>query len=411
MDTNLIDKTHQILQPLIVSIPDLLSGVDRLQYIADLLKELEIGKRQNIKKLLDEFLILMEAKEASDIDMGSFGCHGNVWYRIHGDKTPDPALGEYTETEMDFIVLNVLAVQQVQNLFKYLNADFSYNIAVDSKICRFRADAYIDLEHIALNMRRISSEIMPITNYNFHPNILKSLSLKYVKRGLVLITGITGSGKSTTLDSIIDANNRTVDSSIVIIGAPIEHVHEPKRCIVRHRSVGTDVLTFRDGANQALRQDPDIIVIAELRYADTIITALEITDSGHKVFGTLHTSSAVESISRIIGEVPSEEQDRVRDRLADVLTVVISQKLPRTLDNKRVLVKEVMLMISPIKAAIKNNNLHEIYPIIQQSSNLGMITMEQDLKRLYEQKIISYEEAWANANDKKRFEEIANYKN
>ena len=158
-----------------------------------------------------------------------------------------------------------------------------------------------------------------------------------------------------------------------------------------------------------MRQDPDIIVIGEMRDPETIITGLEITDSGHKVFSTLHTSSAVESIDRIIGEVPAEVQGRVRERLAEVLTVVISQKLVKTLDGKRALAKEVLMVTPSIRAAIKNNNLDEIYQMLQQGAKLGMVTMEQDLKRLLEEKKISYEEALNNANLKKRFKEIVQF--
>ncbi|RKY64725.1 MAG: twitching motility protein PilT, partial [Candidatus Latescibacterota bacterium] len=174
----------------------------------------------------------------------------------------------------------------------------------------------------------------------------------------------------------------------------------------RHREVGRDVKSFRDGTIEALRQDPDIIVIGEMRDPETIMTALEVTDSGHKVFSTLHTASAVESIDRIIAEVPPMEQDRVRNRLADVLLCVISQKLVPSLDGKRVLAKEVMLSTPSIKAAIKNNNTSEIYQMIAESNELGMITMEQDLRRLYLEGKISRETAMNYANNKRRMAEL-----
>jgi twitching motility protein PilT len=157
-----------------------------------------------------------------------------------------------------------------------------------------------------------------------------------------------------------------------------------------------------------LRQDPDIIVIGEMRDPDTIMTALEITDSGHKVFSTLHTSSAVESIDRIIGEVHPNEQERVRNRLADVLKCVISQKLIPSLDGKRVLAKEVLVANPSVKAAIKNNNTSEIYQMMSESGEQGMITMEQDLKRLYLAKRISLENAMNFANNKRRLQQILN---
>jgi twitching motility protein PilT len=232
--------------------------------------------------------------------------------------------------------------------------------------------------------------------------------LAHTTQGLTLVTGITGSGQSTTLDSIIDANNHTVDAHIVIIASPVEYVHKPDRCIIRHREVGRDVLSFKDGAVQALRQDPDMIVIGEMRDPDTIMTALEITDSGHKVFSTLHTASAVETIDRIIGEVPPIEQERVRLRLADTLTCVMSQKLIPSLDGKLALAKEVMVMTPSVRAAIKNNNTGEIYQMMAESADVGMVTLEQDLKRLYTQKRVSLDNAIVNANNKRRFQQIMN---
>ncbi|MDZ7680198.1 MAG: type IV pilus twitching motility protein PilT [Fodinibius sp.] len=330
----------------------------------------------------------MYENEASDIDLGGPGCDNKIWYRMHGDKSPDKDAPEFTLTETDFLLHNIIMPNQREHLLENKNLDFSYSISDSSDSVagakRFRADMYFDLEHLALNMRKIDNEIRPFKGLNLHPEIAKALSLKYYKYGLTLVTGITGSGKSSTLDTVIDANNRTVDSHIVIIASPVELVHKPKKSVVRHREVGRDVASFKDGAIQALRQDPDIIVIGELRDPETIMTALEITDSGHKTFGTLHTSSAMESIERILGEVSVDEQNRVRTRLADVLTCVISQKLIPSLDGKRVLAKEVLVVTSSVKAAIRNNNVNEIYQMLMEGSKKGMNTMEQDLHRLYD---------------------------
>jgi len=279
-------------------------------------------------------------------------------------------------------------------------------IEAEERTVRFRADAYLDLDQIALNMRAINQTIRPYKALELHPNITKIVSLAHTKEGLTLVTGITGSGKSSTLDAMIDLNNHTVDGHIVIIASPIEFVHRSDRCIVRHREVGRDVLSFKDGAIQALRQDPDIIVIGEMRDPETIMVSLEITDSGHKVFSTLHTASAVESIDRIIGEVPPVEQERVRNRLADVLRCVMSQKLIPSLDGKRVLAREVMVMTPSVRSAIKNNNTGEIYQMIQESGDQGMTTMEQDLKRLFVQKKISLESAINFSNNKKRMQQL-----
>lgn len=409
MDTGVKNKIKDIIAPLAKQLKASSKGIERHMEIGALVDNLSQEVRAELREAVDGLLHKMYKNEASDIDLGGPGCNGHVWYRIHGDKSPDKEGPQFTLTETDFLLHNIIMPSQREHLFEHRNLDFSYSIESNNGVRaskRFRADVYFDLEHLALNMRKIDDEIRPFKNLQLHPEIAKALSLKYFKYGLTLVTGITGSGKSSTLDTVIDANNRTIDSHIVIIASPVELVHTPKRSVVRHREVGRDVASFKEGAIQALRQDPDIIVIGELRDPETIMTALEITDSGHKTFGTLHTSSAMESIERILGEVPPNEQNRVRTRLADVLTCVISQKLIPSLDGKRVLAKEVLVVTSSVRAAIKNNNINEIYQMLMEGSEKGMHTMEQDLKRLYDSGKISKEEAFNNANNKKRLKQL-----
>jgi twitching motility protein PilT len=255
-------------------------------------------------------------------------------------------------------------------------------------------------------MRAIETRTRRFDQYGFHAHVTKNLHLRYTKEGLVLVTGITGSGKSTTLDAIVDLNNQAVNAHIIIIASPIEFVHMPKSCIIRHREVGRDTTSFKKGTIEALRQDPDIIIIGEMRDPDTIMAALEVADSGHKVFSTLHTSSAVESIDRIIAEVPTVEQDRIRSRLADVLRVVMSQKLIPTLTGARIMAKEVMVMTPSIRAAIKNNNTNEIYQMISEGHQWGMHTMEQDLAKLYFDRKISADSAVNYSNNKRRIQQL-----
>lgn len=398
-----IDNISGLVKPIIDRIPKTARGLDLHNKIGDLIEDADISLRVDLKEVLDSFLLNMIKINASDIDLGGPGCAGKVWYRIFGDKSPVKMSKNLTVLETDVLLHNVLLSTQRERLLKEKNLDFSYSINLDKgRTQRFRADMYFDLDHLGLNMRKIDNTIRPFKSLGVHAEVAKAVSLKYYKYGLTLITGITGSGKSSTLDTIIDANNRTVDSHIVIIASPVELIHDPIRSVVRHREVGSDVSSFKDGAIQALRQDPDIIVIGELRDPETIMTALEITDSGHKTFGTLHTSSAMESIERILGEMPTEEQNRVRTRLADVLTCVISQKLVPSLDGKRVLAKEVLLANSSVRAAIRNNNIGEIYQMLMEGSERGMNTMEQDLKRLYDEGKISKESALNYANNKSK---------
>jgi twitching motility protein PilT len=404
----MIATAVKTLQDIAASIPDTAPGMERQMLIGDLVSKQSPAERTALRKLMDSYLMRMSKINASDIDMGGYGCGGHIWYRVYGDKKADAGIGKFTHDEFNVLIQSILIERQRLFLYENRNLDFSYSIIEDDKMFRFRADAYFDLDQLGLNMRAINATVRPYKNLELHPNVTKALSLSYTQQGLTLITGITGSGKSATLDSVIDANNHTVDAHVVIIASPVEYVHKPDRCIIRHREVGRDVLSFKEGAIQALRQDPDIIVIGEMRDPDTIMTALEITDSGHKVFSTLHTASAVETIDRVIGEVPPVEQERVRMRLADTLSCVMSQKLVPSLDGKLALAKEIMLMIPSVRAAIKNNNTGEIYQMMAESGDLGMITLEQDLKRLYVQKRISLENAIVTANNKRRFQQIMN---
>jgi twitching motility protein PilT len=404
----MIETAIKTLQEISAALPDTVPGMERQMLIGDLLTKQSPAERTALRKLMDSYLMRMSKINASDIDMGGYGTNGSVWYRVYGEKRPAKDLGTFTLDEFNVLIQSVLIERQRLFLYENRSLDLSYSIMEDDKMFRFRANAYFDLDHLALNMRAINATVRPYKNLDFHPNVTKMLSLAHTEQGLTLVTGITGSGKSSTLDSIIDANNHTVDGHVVIIASPVEYVHRPDHCIIRHREVGRDVLGFKEGAIQSLRQDPDIIVIGEMRDPDTILTALEITDSGHKVFSTLHTASAVETIDRIIGEVPVNEQERVRMRLADTLTAVVSQKLVPSLDGKRVLAKEVMVMIPSVRAAIKNNNTGEIYQMMAESGDTGMTTLEQDLKRLYLQKKISLENCIVTANNKRRFQQIMN---
>jgi len=402
-----VAEAKTLLKNLASQLPSTVVGLERQMMIGDNLARMDEGDKEKLRSLLNHFLQKMFTINASDIDMGGYGAQGGVWYRVYGTKKPDKSLGTFAPDEMNFLIQSVIGERQRAFLYENRNLDFShmlFNEAGDFR--RFRADAYFDLDQLALNMRAINNTVRPYKMLELHQNVTRVLSLAGTKEGLCLVTGITGSGKSSTLDAIIDANNHSVDAHIVIIASPIEYVHRSDRCIIRHREVGRDVLSFKEGAIQALRQDPDIIMIGELRDPETILTALEITDSGHKVYSTLHTASAVESIDRIIGETPPAEQERVRNRLGDTLRCVMSQKLIPSLDGKRVLAKEIMLGLPSVRAAIKNNNTGEIYQMISEGLEGGMCTMEQDLKRLYMQKKISLENAINYANNKRRIQQL-----
>jgi twitching motility protein PilT len=403
-----IQDQKTILKNFISNIPASYTGPDRVTYIIENIEKLKPEDKVELRSMVNKLLTSMIEREASDIEIGGHGNNGYVWLRIYGKKERVKDFPQFSEDESAILIVNLLNANQRKYLSLTRNLDFSYTYLYERKntFVRFRADAYFDLDSLALNMRAINIVLRPLESMEFHPNVIKTMSHTYIKHGLSLITGITGSGKSTTLDAIIDSHNKIDPAHIVIIASPIEYVHTSNVAIIKHREVGRDVLSFKDGVSQSMRQDPDIIVIAEMRDPDTILAALEVTDTGHKVFSTLHTSSAVESIDRIIAEVHPNEQERVRYRLADVLISVISQKLVPSVDGRRVLAKEVLLVNYNVRAAIKNNNTSEIYMMINQGGQQGMITMEQDLKRLYLSKKITLDTAVAYSNNKTRMQQI-----
>jgi twitching motility protein PilT len=404
----MVDDIKKIIEKFLTRVPPTFRGQDRVGYFIEKFDYFTVEDRLLFQKFFDKVLNTMVERESSDLEFGGHGTDGHIWFRTFGKKDRAAELPKLKLDELTILIINLLNDNQRRYLVVTKSIDFSYTFLHERKheTIRFRATAFFDLDYLSLNMRMINPKIRPIDSFEFHPNVLKVLSHSYIKFGLTLITGITGSGKSSTLDAIIDFHNKFDPAHIVIIGAPIEMVHKSNVSIIRHREVGRDVLSFKDGVVQCLRQDPDIIVVGEMRDPETIMSALEITDTGHKVFSTLHTSSAVESIDRIIAEVPSIEQERVRSRLADILTAVISQKLVPTINNKLTLAKEVLVVNSSVKAAIKNNNTGEIYMMINQGGQSGMITMEQDLKRLYLNKKITLENAIAFANNKTRMQQI-----
>ncbi len=397
-----------IVRTMLQNVPQSAQGVGRIRFLADLLARVSEAERQSLVRHVEVMIRYMIEVGASDIDAGGQGSNGFVWYRVDGDKTPHPNMGTYTEDEASLLFLSLIGEHHLSVLVERGAVDFSRQIDFERRDQRrrFRATIYFDYDALALNMRAISNEVRPLKSLGFHPLIERGLLFRYERDGLTLVTGVTGSGKSSTLDAIIDENNRDAAAHIIIIGQPIEYMHISQRSIVRHREVGKDVASFKDGIVQALRQDPDIVVVGEMRDPSTISAALEITDSGHKVFSTLHTSSAVESIDRIIAEYPPHEQERVRNRLADVLRCIVSQKLLPRAGGGRVLAKEVLWMTSSARAAIKNNNTSEIYQMMWEGGAQGQITLEQDLLRLARQRLITPETALNYANNKRRLQQI-----
>ncbi|MCD4818350.1 MAG: Flp pilus assembly complex ATPase component TadA [Candidatus Cloacimonetes bacterium] len=392
------------------NLPEMMIGTYRLKTINTMLNENPDWKKEcyfNLKKLLR----IMTSEEASDIDLGGPRTNGYIWFRVYGDKTPAQNIPKYKDDEVSAIILSILTIEQKEIFFKEKNLDFSITMYLEENEApfRFRGDVFYERNTLAVNFRLINQDLFSMEDLQFPTPIVKRVNLKFEKSGLILITGITGSGKSSTLDSIINLNNTTNNAHIIIIGNPIEYIHQSQKSLVTHREVGEDVLSFGSGSIEALRQDPDIIVVGEMRDAKTISTVLEVTGSGHKVFSTLHTSSTVESIHRIIAEFPPDEQERIRFRLADTLKVVISQKLVPNRRGSLTLAKGILSINPSIQAAIRNNNISEIFQMITEGKNMGMFTLQQDLYRLVKTAEITPETAMNFANNRKIMHQLLKY--
>lgn len=379
-----------------------LSRLELTNYLKDNFVNFPEDAKEIFKNAMKDIIKFMAHKEASDLEIGGYGCAEAIWIRVQGNKYKVALPFKLDQILTTCLIFSILNKMQIEYLVENKNLDFSFELEDREKNVRqrFRCDAYFDLDEVCMNARRINPQLRKLDTYDFNRTVRTIFSWTEYRSGLILFTGITGMGKSTTLDAIIDWHNHNVQAHIVIIANPVEYVHKSNLCLIRHREVGKDVKSFRDGIVQALRQDLDIMVVGEMRDPETIMAALEITDTGHKVFSTLHTSSAVESLDRIIAEFPPHEQDRVRHRLADVLLAIISQKLIPGIDGKLVLAKEVLVVTPNIRAAIKNNNTSEVYYMMSQSEKAGMNTLEQDLIRLYKGRRISYDTALQFANNK-----------
>jgi twitching motility protein PilT len=272
--------------------------------------------------------------------------------------------------------------------------DFSFGV---QNLSRFRGNVYKQRGCVAMAIRQIPYEIVDLDQLGL-PHVLKKLAER--PRGLVLVTGPTGSGKSTTLAAMVDKINTERREHIITVEDPIEFIHRHKHCMVNQREVGADTKSFAAALKYALRQDPDVILIGEMRDLETIGAALTIAETGHLVLATLHTNSCAESINRIIDAFPSHQQAQVRAQLAFVLEGVITQTLlPKVKGKGRVVATEVMVCTPAIRAVIRDEKIHQIYSLMQAGKKHGMQTMNDSLQVLYMQGTISLEEALKRSGD------------
>ncbi len=349
----------------------------------------ELTARQSateIQDLLEEMIRL----GASDlhITVGS-----PPQFRIDGEltKMDAPVL---TEDDTRRLCFSILSDKQIRKFEEKLELDFSFGIP---GLSRFRGNIYRQRGAVAGAFRTIPFEVANFQTLGLPP-VLNTLAEK--PRGMILVTGPTGSGKSTTLASIIDKINRERCAHIVTIEDPIEFLHTHKRSLVNQREIGTDTESFGEALKHILRQDPDIVLIGEMRDLETIQAALNIAETGHLTLGTLHTNNCVQTINRIIDVFPENQQQQVRTQLSFVLEGVISQQLLPKIGGGRVVAVEIMIPTPGIRNLIREGKIHQIYAQMQMGqAQIGMQTMNQDLLRLYLSNQITREDVLNYATD------------
>jgi twitching motility protein PilT len=321
-----------------------------------------------------DILLKVVEHKASDLHITS-GAPPTI--RVRGSLVPLEGMPNLTPTDTREIVYAILSSSQRQMLETDWQLDFAYSVP---GVGRFRVNTFFQRGTLGAAFRLIPSETVPIEKLGLPP-VVREFAKK--PRGIVLVTGPTGSGKSTSLASLINEINETRDDHILTIEDPIEFLHRHKRCIINQREIGTDAQSFAMGLKSALRQDPDVILVGEMRDMETIATALTAAETGHLVFATLHTQDAPQTVDRIIDVFPPEQQGQVRAQLSIGLQGIVTQTLIPTADgNGRCVAAEVLVPTAGVRNLIREGKTHQIYSLIQTGAANGMQTMDASLAAL-----------------------------
>ena len=343
---------------------------------------------------ISDLLAFSYKNKASDLHL-SAGLPPMI--RVHGDvrRLNVPAMDHSQVHDMVYDIMND---GQRKVYEETLECDFSFEIP---NLARFRVNAFNQNRGSGAVFRTIPSKVLTLEQLNCPP-IFKEIS--QAPRGIVLVTGPTGSGKSTTLAAMVDFINENEFGHILTVEDPIEFVHTSKKCLINQREVGPHTLSFANALRSALREDPDVILVGEMRDLETIRLALTAAETGHLVFGTLHTSSAAKTVDRIVDVFPAAEKEMVRSMLSESLRAVISQTLLKTKDEQgRVAAHEIMIGTPAIRNLIRENKIAQMYSSIQTGQNLGMQTLDQNLTDLVRRNVVSVAEARSRATNKDNF--------
>ena len=295
------------------------------------------------------------------------------------------------------MVYDIMNDKQRKDYEEFLECDFSFEVP---GLARFRVNAFNQNRGAGAVFRTIPSEILSLEQLKA-PKIFEQIS--DYPRGVVLVTGPTGSGKSTTLAAMVNYKNENEYGHILTVEDPIEFVHESKKCLINQREVHRDTLGFNEALRSALREDPDVILVGEMRDLETIRLALSAAETGHLVFGTLHTSSAAKTIDRIVDVFPADEKDMVRAMLSESLKAVISQTLLKKQGGGRVAAHEIMIGTPAIRNLIRENKIAQMYSAIQTGQQFGMQTLDQNLQQLVQKNVVTRQEAMSKASNKDNF--------
>ena len=321
--------------------------------------------------------------------------------RIDGSLQPVSGYGNLDEPTVERLVYSTLEEDQKQILIKDKEFDYSFSFG---DLGRFRVNAFHEKGNLAGAFRLIPNEIQSINELGM-PSVVTSFA--DFPRGLVLVTGPTGSGKSTTLAALVDKINREKSAHIITIEDPIEFTHKSLRSVVVQREVHYDTYSFSAALRSALREDPDVVLIGEMRDLETISAAITIAETGHLVFATLHTNSASQSIDRMIDVFPPHQQPQVRSQLANILQAICAQRLVPAIGGGRVVAAEILIANPAVRSVIREGKTHQLDTIIQTGADQGMQTMDRTLVKLIQTGVITYDNAREYAVDLQEFERLA----